>query len=358
MPGNQFGQALILTSWGESHGPAIGGVLDGIPPGMILDIPSIQQALDRRRPGQSAHVTPRNETDQIEILSGVYEGKTLGTPLAFLIHNKNQDSRAYDAYQNVFRPGHADYSYWKKYGHYDHRGGGRASARETAVRVVGGAMAQQILDHILSRQVKVQGALVQLGACSINYDHWDWAEVDRNSLYCPDPGASKEWLDYLEDIKNRGRSVGALIEVHATQVPAGLGEPVYDKLDADLAKALMSINAVKGVEIGDGFSSVTAPVGYDEMALGDQPFLSNRSGGIIGGISTGQDIVVRLALKPTSSTMQLRQTLSRQGEVVVTQIQGRHDPCVGIRAVPIAEAMVRLVLADHLLRWRSQCGKI
>lgn len=358
MPGNQFGQALTLTSWGESHGFAIGGVLDGIPPGIALDIRHIQEALHRRRPGQSSHVTPRSETDEIEILSGIYGGKTLGTPLAFLIRNNNQDSSSYEAYRNIFRPGHADYSYWKKYGYYDHRGGGRASARETAVRVAAGAIAQQILDHILDDKVKVQGALVQLGACSICYDRWDWGEVNKNPLYCPDPEALREWLAYLDDIKQQGRSVGALIEVHATQVPAGLGEPVYDKLDADLAKALMSINAVKGVEIGDGFASVTAPVGYDEMSQDDQPFLSNRAGGIVGGISTGQDIIARIALKPTSSTLQPRQALSKEGGVVVTQVQGRHDPCVGIRAVPVVEAMVRLVLADHLLRWRAQCGKI
>ncbi len=357
MPGNQFGHSLVLTSWGESHGTAIGGVLDGVPPGILLNLEFIQQALDRRRPGQSSYVTPRQEADRIEVLSGVYEGKTLGTPLAFMIRNTNQDSSAYQAYQNVFRPGHADYAYWKKYGHYDHRGGGRASARETAVRVAAGAIAQLVLNHLLGFIPTVRAALVQLGTCSINYEYWDWEEVQSNPFFCPDPTSVLLWQEYLKEIQQQGQSVGALIEVHAKDIPAGLGEPVYDKLDADLAKALMSINAVKGVEIGDGFATVSAPVGYDEMTTDDKaPFLSNRSGGILGGISTGQDIICRLALKPTSSTPQPRQTLTRKGQAVRTEIRGRHDPCVGIRAVPIAEAMVNLVLADHLLRWRGQCG--
>jgi chorismate synthase len=357
MPGNQFGQALVLTSWGESHGTAIGGVLDGIPPGIQLNTSLIQQALNRRRPGQSIHVTPRLESDEIEILSGLYDGKTLGTPLSFMIKNSNHDSAAYDSYKNIFRPGHADYGYWKKYQHYDHRGGGRASARETAVRVAAGAIAQQVLTTILDVAPLVRAALVQLGTCTISYDHWDWQEREKNPFFCPDAQAVPVWETYLTKVKDQGRSVGAIIEVCVQNIPAGLGEPVYDKLDADLAKALMSINAVKGVEIGDGFACVSASQGYDEMGNDDELFLSNRAGGIIGGISTGQDIICRLALKPTSSTRQPRQTITKDGHVVTTEIHGRHDPCVGIRAVPIAEAMVNLVLADHLLRWRGQCGE-
>lgn len=356
MPGNQFGHAFVLTSWGESHGAAIGGVIDGLPPGMVLNVDQIQEALDQRRPGRSSYVSPRQEVDRVQILSGVYEGKTLGTPLSFMIANTNQESSAYQHYESLFRPGHADYAYWKKYGHYDHRGGGRASARETAVRVVGGAIAQQVLTHVLGYSPSIQAALVQLGECPINYEKWDWDQRFKNPFFCPDPSAVSRWQDYLNDIKEQGRSVGALIEVHAGNIPPGLGEPVYDKLDGDLAKALMSINAAKGVEIGDGFTCVTAPQGYDEMVDKPTSFLSNRAGGIVGGISTGQDIICRVAFKPTSSTAQPRQTVTRDGDVVTVPIHGRHDPCVGIRAVPIVEAMVALVLADHLLRWRGQCG--
>lgn len=373
MPGNILGQAFSLTSWGESHGSAIGGVLDGVPPGILLDIAAIQSALDRRRPGQ--HLTsPRFESDQISILSGLFEGKTTGTPLAFQIQNENQLPAAYQDLKHVFRPGHADYAYFKKYGHVDFRGGGRASARETSVRVAGGAIALQVLRHLLGaaqgrdcQNIHIKGALVQLGVHAIHREFWDWDVVATNPFSCPDPTVIDLWTTYLTDVKDCGLSVGALIEVHAMGIPAGLGEPVYDKLDADLAKALMSINAVKGVEIGDGFASVCAPVGYDEMRSKAQPhenvispvdFESNRAGGILGGISTGQPIICRIALKPTSSTRQPRKTIFRDGSPAEIEIHGRHDPCVGIRAVPIAEAMVALVLADHLIRWRGQCGMI
>lgn len=374
MPGNILGQAFRLTSWGESHGPAIGGVIDGVPPGILLDIAAIQSALDRRRPGQ--HLTsPRLEADQLSILSGLFAGKTTGTPLAFQIQNENQSPAAYDDLKHVFRPGHADYAYFKKYGHVDFRGGGRASARETAVRVAAGAIALQVLRHLLddSQNIHIKGALVQLGVHAIHREFWDWDMVTTNPFSCPDPTIIDLWTTYLTDIKDSGLSVGALIEVHAMGIPAGLGEPVYDKLDADFAKALMSINAVKGVEIGDGFASICAPVGYDEMRhavehhenINTEPyenanpavvFETNRAGGILGGISTGQPIVCRIALKPTSSTRQPRKTIFHNGDSAEIEIHGRHDPCVGIRAVPIAEAMVALVLADHLIRWRGQCG--
>lgn len=360
MPGNQLGQALTLTSWGESHGIAIGGVMDGLPPGIPLNLDLIQAKLDQRRPGQSSVVTARNEPDKIRFLSGLYEGKTLGTPLAFMIENKNQRSEDYQALQNVFRPGHADYTYHQKYGHVDHRGGGRASARETAIRVVAGSVALQLLHHILETPPLVRAALIQLGQKKIS-QKWEWDFVHQNPFFCPDPTVIDEWHDYLTAIRAAGKSVGALIEVHAEGVPAGLGEPVYDKLDADLAKALMSINAVKGVEIGDGFGCITADAGFDEITVSPHQqvdFLGNKAGGILGGISTGQPIVCRLALKPTSSTLQTRNTITKQLTPTTLTVQGRHDPCVGIRAVPIAEAMVAFTLADHYLRWRGQCGPL
>ena len=360
MPGNQFGQALTLTSWGESHGLAIGGTIDGLPPGIPLSIDFIQHHLDRRRPGQSSVVSARDESDQIQILSGVFEGKTLGTPLAFIIENKNQKSEDYQYLKNIFRPGHADYSYHKKYGHVDHRGGGRASARETAVRVAAGAVALQILHHLISPDLTVRGALLQLGYKKTTIT-WKGTSFLTNPFFCPDSAVIEDWHQYLTSIREQGKSVGALIEVQAHGIPAGLGEPVYDKLDADLAKALMSINAVKGVEIGDGFASITADTSFDEMELDDDQqvtLTNNKAGGILGGISTGQPIICRLALKPTSSTKQPRDTLTKTLEPMNLKVGGRHDPCVGIRAVPIAEAMVSFVLADHLLRWRGQCGSI
>lgn len=357
MPGNTIGQALTLTSWGESHGPAIGGVLDGVPPGLLLDINAIQRALDRRKPGASHGLTSaRQELDKIQLLSGIYEGKTLGTPLSFIIYNQDQRSSDYEKYKDVYRPGHADYSYTMKYGHVDHRGGGRASARETAVRVAAGEIARQILVNVLP-YYKTVASVTQIGTQKL-LAPWNGESYEENPLFCPEPTLVAAWTAYLQDIKEQGRSVGALIESHSKGLPAGLGEPVYDKLDADLAKALMSINAVKGVELGDGFACVTAATGFDEMAsTAPSKHQTNRAGGIVGGISTGPDIVCRLALKPTSSTSQPRQTLTKDGEAVTLSINGRHDPCVGIRAVPIVEAMVNLVIADHFLRWRGQCGE-
>lgn len=360
MPGNQFGQALTLTSWGESHGTAIGGVIDGLPPGIPLSIDLIQHHLNRRRPGQSSIVSPRDEPDQIQILSGFFEGKTLGTPLAFMIGNNNQKTEDYQQLKEIFRPGHADYSYHKKYGHVDHRGGGRASARETAIRVAAGAVALQILHHLITPDITIRGALIQLGHRKIT-TVWQGTPLPPNPFFCPDPTVIDDWHQYLAAIRDQGKSVGALIEVQAHGLPAGLGEPVYDKLDADLAKALMSINAVKGVEIGDGFACVTADNSFDEMTLTDDQrvaFADNKAGGILGGISTGQPIVCRLALKATSSTIQPRNTLTKTLKPTLLKVDGRHDPCVGIRAVPIAEAMVAFVLADHLLRWRGQCGSM
>lgn len=359
MPGNLWGHALQLITWGESHGPAIGGVLDGLPPNIPLDLTQVQDALDRRRPGRNALVSPRQEPDHVEILSGFYEGKTLGTPLAFIIRNTNQKSSDYSAYKTLFRPGHADYTYWQKYGHYDHRGGGRASARETACRVAAGSIAQQVLNALLPTPLTIQAYVTQVGDLVSHHKAVDAAHLAQCTLFCPTQEFFAECTTYLERVKNEGRSVGALIEVVARNVPAGLGEPVYDKIDADLAKALMSINAVKGVDIGDGFGSIAAPVGYDEMDRPTQTqekFLSNRAGGIVGGITTGQDIICRIALKPTSSTKQSRKTLDQQGQSRTISIEGRHDPCVGIRAVPIVEAMVALTLADHFIRWRGQCG--
>jgi chorismate synthase len=356
MPGNTIGQAFTLTSWGESHGPAIGGVLDGVPPGFPLDIEKIQQALNRRKPGGPHGLTsPRQESDHIHILSGMFEGKTLGTPLSFLIYNTNQRSGDYDSFKNIYRPGHADYSYTMKYGHVDHRGGGRASARETAIRVAAGAIAHQILQASFPT-LQTTAAVIQLGTQKLK-SVWLGDPYPENPLFCPDKESTQPWISYLQDIKNQGRSVGALIEVHVKNMPAGLGEPVYDKLDADLAKAIMSINAVKGVEIGDGFNCVTAENGYDELST-EPPskHLTNKAGGIVGGISTGQDILCRLALKPTSSTLQSRKTLTKDEIPVDVSVTGRHDPCVGIRAVPIVEAMVNLVIMDHFLRWQGQCG--
>lgn len=360
MPGNHLGQALTLTSWGESHGPAIGGVIDGLPPGIFLDIEQIQYQLDKRRPGHSSVVSARNERDKIQILSGMFEGKTLGTPLAFMIQNEDQKPQDYQPLKDVFRPGHADYSYHKKYGHVDHRGGGRASARETAIRVVAGAVAVQLLHQLLKTSITITAALIQLGQEKISAE-WDGNPFKENAFFCPDPHVIEEWHRSLATAQNQGKSIGAIIEIQAKGLPAGLGEPVYDKLDADLAKALMSINAVKAVEIGDGFASITADNGFDEMALTpDQAvhFASNKAGGILGGISTGQPIVCRIALKPTSSTRQPRETLTKALQPTVIKIDGRHDPCVGIRAVPIAQAMVAFTLADHVLRWRGQCGSI
>jgi chorismate synthase len=353
MASNSFGHTFRFTTWGESHGPAIGVVIDGCPPRIPLTEADIQPALDRRRPGQSKFTTQRQEADQVRILSGVFDGVTTGAPISMMIDNTDTRSKDYDDIKDKFRPGHADYTYWAKYGVRDHRGGGRSSAREMAGRVAAGVVAQKIL----SSSVKIRAGVIQIGKHKIDRSRMDWNEVANNPLFCPDAGAVAVWQDYLEDVRKRGSSIGAVIEVVASGVPVGLGEPIYDKLDSDLARAIMTINAVKGVEIGDGFAvaELSGEENADEMRIdqSDKPhFLSNHAGGILGGISSGQDIVVRFAVKPTSSILQGKQTIDVHGNETDIVTKGRHDPCVGIRAVPVGEAMVAVTLADHYLRQR------
>ncbi len=356
MAGNTFGRLLRLTTFGESHGPAIGGVLDGVPPRIPITEADIQADLDRRRPGGSAFTSQRRESDRVEILSGVFDGRTTGAPIGLLIVNEDARSKDYDAIRDLFRPGHADFTYQEKYGIRDHRGGGRSSARETAVRVAAGAIARKVLGD----GIAVRGALVQVGPHAIDRDRWDWEAVGANPFFCPDPETADRWEGFLTEVRKAGSSTGAVVEVTASGVPVGLGEPVFDRLDADIAKALMSIPAVKGVEIGAGFAAaaLSGEENADEMRMdgGTPVFLSNNAGGTLGGISSGQDIVARLALKPTSSILVPRRTVTAGGQDAEIVTKGRHDPCVGIRAVPIAEAMLALVLADHLLRHRGQCG--
>ena len=356
MAGNSFGTLFRFTTFGESHGPAIGCVVDGVPPLLDISEADIQEFLEKRKPGQSRFTTQRREPDQVKILSGVFEGKTTGTPIGLLIENVDQRSKDYGEIKNQFRPGHADYTYWEKYGTRDYRGGGRSSARETAMRVAAGAIARKILGD----DIKIRAALVKMGTKEINRDNWDWDEVDKNPFFCPDPEAVPVFEEYLDGLRKDGSSVGAVIEVVCSGVPVGLGDPVYDKLDADLAKAMMTINAVKGVEIGNGFESaeLTGIDNADEMRLGDDGkpvFGSNHAGGILGGISSGQDIIVRFAVKPTSSILTPRKSMDIFGKEVDVVTKGRHDPCVGIRGVPVGEAMAAIVLADHLLRHRAQC---
>jgi chorismate synthase len=355
MSHNSFGHLFRVTTWGESHGPAIGCVVDGCPPGIALSEADIQPFLDRRRPGQSKFTTQRQEPDEVRILSGVFDGKTTGTPIALEIQNVDQRSKDYGNIAQSFRPGHADLTYTLKYGIRDHRGGGRASARETAMRVAAGAIARKLLPNIT-----IRGALVQMGPHRIDRARFDWAETDRNPFFCPDATAAAAWEEYLSGIRKSGSSCGAVIEIIAEGAPPGLGAPIYGKLDADLAAALMSINAVKGVEIGDGFdaASLSGEDNADEISLIDDAltFASNHAGGILGGISTGQPIVARFAVKPTSSILSPRRSINTDGEAVEVVTKGRHDPCVGIRAVPVGEAMMALVLADHLLRHRGQVG--
>ncbi len=353
MAGNSFGTLFRFTTWGESHGPAIGVIVDGVPSRLQLDEPDIQRWLDKRKPGQSRFTTQRREEDLVRIMSGVFDGVTTGTPIQLLIENTDQRPRDYRNIADRFRPGHADYTYWRKYGVRDYRGGGRASARETASRVAAGAIARKILNS----GVTIRGALVQIGPHSIDREAWDWRAVEENPFWCPDAAMALHWADYLDGVRKSGSSAGAVIEIVASGVPAGLGEPVYDKLDGDLARALMTINAVKGVEIGAGFGAA-ALKGEDNademrMANGRVVFLSNNAGGILGGISTGQDIVARFAVKPTSSILTPMRTVDVDGNEVEIASHGRHDPCVGIRAVPVGEAMVACVLADHLLRHRA-----
>ena len=353
MAGNSFGTLFRFTSWGESHGPAIGCVVDGVPPLIPISEAEIQGWLDKRKPGQSRFTTQRQEPDTVKILSGVFEGVTTGTPVNLTIENVDQRSKDYSDIKDKFRPGHADFTYWAKYGIRDYRGGGRQSARETAVRVAAGAIARKVLGD----SVKVRGALVQIGGRRIDRANWNWDCVGQNPFWCPDPKAAIEWEDYLDAIRKAGSSIGAVVEVVASGVPAGLGAPLYDKLDSDIARALMTINAVKGVEIGDGFAAaeLSGENNGDEIRMQDgrPTFLSNHAGGILGGISTGQDIVARMVVKPTSSILKPMRTVDTAGRETEIQTKGRHDPCVGIRAVPVAEAMVACVLADHLLRHRA-----
>ena len=354
MSGNTLGRLFCVTSFGESHGPAIGCVVDGCPPGLALDASDIQPALDRRRPGRSKFVTQRKEADSVRILSGVFEGETTGTPIALLIENTDQRSYDYDKIAQTFRPNHADYAYMQKYGRRDHRGGGRSSARETAVRVAAGAVAQKYLRERLG--ITIRACLTRIG--EIGLDIADWSAVEDNAFFCADPARVPELERYVETLRSEGDSAGAMIQVEAANVPPGLGEPVYDRLDADLAQALMGINAVKGVEIGDGMAAagMRGTAHRDEMRA--DGFLSNHSGGVAGGISTGQDLVARIAIKPTSSITTPGRSVNEHGENVDMRTTGRHDPCVGIRAVPIAEAMVALVLMDHWMRHRAQCGDV
>jgi chorismate synthase len=361
MSGNGFGHAFRFTTFGESHGPAIGCVVDGVPPRLPLSEGLIQPWLDRRRPGQNRFTTQRREADQVRILSGVFEGRTTGTPIGLLIENTDQRSGDYGEIKDRYRPGHADWVYDQKYGIRDYRGGGRSSARETAMRVAAGAVARVVLDALVPGGIVLRGAMVQMGADRVDADRRDWQACADNPFWCPDPEAAARWEGLLDGVRKSGSSVGGIVEVVATGVPAGLGAPVYDKLDADLAKAMMSINAVKGVEIGAGFEAATlsGEDNADEMRMGadGRPvFLSNRAGGILGGISTGQDVVVRLAVKPTSSILTPRRSIDRDGNEIEVSTRGRHDPCVAIRAVPVAEAMLACVLADHLLRHHGQCG--
>lgn len=356
MAGNSFGTLFRFTTWGESHGPAIGCVLDGVPPRLPLTEADIQPWLDKRRPGASRFTSQRREPDSVRILSGTFEGRTTGTPILLFIENTDQRSKDYGKLADRFRPGHADYTYWKKYGIRDWRGGGRASARETASRVAAGAVARKILGP----SVEIRGALVQLGPHKIDPSRWDWEASLENPFWCPDPEAVPAWAEYLDRLRKEGSSCGAVIELVASGVPAGLGEPIYDKLDGDLARALMTINAVKAVEIGAGFAvaSWRGEENADEMRRGNAGprFLSNHAGGILGGISTGEDVVLRFAVKPTSSIPRPLRTVDIAGNEVEVETRGRHDPCVGIRAVPVGEAMVASVLADHLLRHRALCG--
>lgn len=350
MAGNSFGQLFRVTTFGESHGLALGAVVDGCPPGLEISEADLQIDLDRRKPGTSRYTTPRREPDEVKILSGVFEGKTTGTSIGLLIENTDQRSKDYSDIKDVFRPGHADYTYHQKYGQRDYRGGGRSSARETAMRVAAGAIAKKYLKQM--HGIEITGFLSQLGP--IKAEGFDAAQIEQNPFFFPDAGKLEELDQYMRDLKKEGNSVGAKVQVIATKVPVGLGEPVFDRLDADIAHAMMGINAVKGVEIGDGFAVVEQKGSEHRDEMTPAGFASNHAGGILGGISSGQDIVVSMALKPTSSITVPGKTINTEGEAIEMITKGRHDPCVGIRAVPIAEAMLALVLMDHLLRHRAQ----
>jgi chorismate synthase len=363
MSHNTFGHLFRVTTWGESHGPAIGCVVDGCPPGLALTPEFIQQFLDKRRPGTSRFVTQRQEEDKVKILSGVFEDDrtsgpvTTGTPIALMIENTDQRSKDYGEIRDSYRPGHADYAYDQKYGVRDYRGGGRSSARETATRVAAGAVARQVLGAAIT----LRGAVVQIGPHAIDRNNWDWNVVEQNPFWCPDAAMAVKWEEFLDTTRKAGSSCGAIIEVVAEGVPPGWGAPIYGKLDGDIAAAMMSINAVKGVEIGAGFASaaLSGEDNADEMRRSGNgvEFLSNNNGGVLGGISTGQPVVARIAVKPTSSILTPRRTVTKDGEDTDIRTKGRHDPCVGIRAVPVAEAMLACVLADHMLRHRGQTGR-
>lgn len=357
---NTFGHLFRVTTWGESHGPALGATVDGCPPGIAVDEAMLQQWLDKRRPGQNKNMTQRNEPDAVRILSGVFDGQTTGTPIQLMIENTDQRSKDYGDIAQTFRPGHADITYHQKYGLRDYRGGGRSSARETAARVAAGGIARAALD-VLVPGIRIKGYMTRMGALEIDRDWFDWNAIDTNDFWIPDADAAPEWEAYLQKLRKDHNSVGAIIEVVAQGAPAGLGAPVYGKLDTDLAAAMMSINAVKGVEIGEGMSAamLTGTQNADEIFMGEdgQPtYSSNHAGGILGGISTGQDIVVRFAVKPTSSILSPRKSIRMDGSPTEVVTKGRHDPCVGIRAVPVGEAMMACVILDHLLLHRGQVG--
>lgn len=354
MSGNTIGKIFTVTTCGESHGPGYACVVDGCPPGLQLSEADLQKDLDRRRPGKSRHVTQRRESDTVRILSGVFEGQTTGTPIGLLIENEDKKSKDYFKIKDLFRPGHADYTYQQKYGLRDYRGGGRASARETCMRVAAGAIAKKYLKE--RHGIAIYGYLAQLGPIVIEMK--DRAEVDKNPFFCPDPGRVSELEDYMDALRKEGDSIGARINVIAESVPPGLGEPVFDRLDADIAKAMMSINAVKGVELGAGFASVAQKGTQHRDEITPDGFIGNNAGGVLGGISSGQDLVVSIALKPTSSIRLPGRTVDKKGEANEVVTTGRHDPCVGIRATPIAEAMLALVVMDHVLRHRGQCGDV
>lgn len=357
---NTFGKIFRFTTWGESHGTAIGCVIDGCPPNIILSEKDIQKDMERRRPGKSKFTSQRKESDKVEILSGVFQGKTTGTPISLIIYNNDARSRDYETIKNKFRPGHADYTYFMKYGIRDYRGGGRQSARETAARVAAGAIARVALTKLIGKKFKVVGGVVQLGLLGCNRNNWKEDVIRKNPFFCPDKNSIRLWEKYLLAVRKAGSSCGAIIELRASGVPAGLGAPIYSKLDADLASALMSINAVKGVNIGSGMNSafLSGEENSDEIIAINKKakFKSNNAGGILGGISSGQEIIASFAVKPTSSILTSRQTINKKGINTKISVKGRHDPCVGIRAVPIGEAMMFCVLLDHYLLNRAQCG--
>ncbi len=355
MASNSFGKIFKYTTFGESHGPEIGCIIDGVPPGIKITEEDIQNDLNKRRPGSSKFVTQRKEKDIVRISSGTFKGKTTGTPIALLIKNEDQKSKDYEDIKDIYRPSHADYTYQEKYGIRDYRGGGRSSARETAMRVAAGAIAKKVLSHVLSNKIQIIGSVIQLGTHKINRKNWNKNNINKNDFFCGDKDSVKIWENYLSDIRKKGLSCGAIIEIVAKNIPVGLGEPIYEKLDANIASALMSINAVKGVEIGDGFSVVdlTGETNADEMRIDKNKkvkFLSNHAGGILGGISSGQDIISRFVVKPTSSILHARKTIDKNKKETEIITKGRHDPCVGIRAVPVGEAMIAIVLADQALQ--------